>query len=430
MEQNYPRSPWYDQSLPATPAKAVNSRKKRTAIKITALVLCALVLIAAVILVIFNEFLPGRSSVPPADTQSDSAESGEYTGNGFTQDFNNFFSTYSTPAETPAPESKLKRAELQTDFRVEFESTEDMEQLQLQKLYTACSPSVVAISALSERGIHWGTGFIISSNGYIITNQHIISGATLAEVILQDGSHFPAYLIGEDTYSDIAVLKIAAKNLPAVSFGDSTALTVGDEVATIGNPLSSSLTGTLTNGIISAEERTISYNGEDLPMLQTNTALNEGNSGGPLFNMYGQVVGITNMKFNSSYSEVTIEGIGFAIPSRLVKTVVNQIIATGRYSRPGLGITVSTIPVNIGSEHQLPIGLYVAELSEGSDALAKGVQVGDILTHANGIPVRQTNDLLSIRDSMQVGDEMTLTIYRDGETFDVVIILQERSLFY
>ena len=425
MEQNYPRSPWYDQSLPATPANAAKSRKKRTVIKITAIVLCALVLIAAVLLVIFNEFLPGPSSVPPADTQSE-----ENTGSGFSRDFKEFFSTYSTPAETPAPESKLKRAELQTDFRVDFESTEEMEQLQLQELYAACSPSVVGISALSERGIHWGTGFIISSDGYIVTNQHIISGTTLAEVILQDGSHFPAYLIGEDSYSDIAVLKIAAKDLPAVSFGDSTALTVGDEVAAIGNPLSSSLTGTLTNGIISAEERTINYNGEDLPMLQTNTALNEGNSGGPLFNMYGQVVGITNMKFNASYSEVTIEGIGFAIPSRLVKTVVNQIIATGRYSRPGLGITVSPIPVNIGSEYQLPIGLYVAEISENSDALAKGVQVGDIVTHVNGIPVRQNKDLLSIRDSMQVGNEMTFTIFREGETFDVVIVLQELSLFY
>ena len=294
------------------------------------------------------------------------------------------------------------------------------------------SPSERNRSILCSRlgSYFWGSGFIVSADGYIVTNQHIISGTKQATVILTDGREFPAKLVGEDSRTDIAVLKIDAEGLPAVELGDSDALSVGDEVAAIGNPLGSNLSGTLTNGIISAIDRSISYNGSDLTLLQTNTALNEGNSGGPLFNMYGQVVGITNMKMSAAVTEVSIEGIGFAIPTATVKTVADQLIATGKYSRPGLGLTLGAVPAEAAEHYDLPDGLYVSDVAEGSSAREEGVQVGDIITHVNGTPVKTTQDVLAIRDTLAVGDTMTLTIYREGRTFQVTITLRELSQLY
>jgi serine protease Do len=186
----------------------------------------------------------------------------------------------------------------------------------------------------------------------------------------------------------------------------------------------------MTNGIVSAIDRNVSSNGNTMTLIQTNAALNEGNSGGPLFNMYGQVVGITNMKMVNTYSEVTVEGIGFAIPSATAKAVSDQLIAGGTYVRPGIGITVGTISREDAEYYDLPDGLYISAVSEQSDAAAKGVRPGDILTHVNGVAVRKTDDVLAIRDAMQIGETMTLTIYRDGETFDVEIELYDLSALY
>ena len=194
-----------------------------------------------------------------------------------------------------------------------------------------------------QSGYNWGTGVILSADGLILTNTHVIEGCDSAKVTLFDDREFEAKLIGADTISDIAVLKIEAAGLPAAEFGESGSLVVGDPVAAIGNPLGETFRSTLTDGIISAIERGISYKGRTMTLLQTNTALNEGNSGGALFNMYGQVVGITNMKMMSSYS--SIEGIGFAIPSATVREVVNSIVRFGEVrGRPSIGITVGAIP--------------------------------------------------------------------------------------
>ena len=229
---------------------------------------------------------------------------------------------------------------------------------------------------------------------------------------------------------DLAVLKIEADSLHAATFGDSSALSVGDSVVAIGNPLTDSLSGTMTNGIISAIDRSVSNNGHPMTLLQTNAALNEGNSGGPLFNMYGQVIGVTNMKMSNPYSDVSVEGLGFAIPTVTVKAVTDQLIATGRYVRPGIGIVVGAIASEDAEHYGLPGGLYISSVSPNSDAAAKGVKEGDILTHVNGIEVRKTDDVLAIRDAMQIGENMTLTIFRDGETFDVEIELFDLSKLY
>jgi serine protease Do len=249
-------------------------------------------------------------------------------------------------------------------------------------------------------------------------------------IILPDDTEYPALLVGEDAQMDLAVLKIDADGLHPAVFGDSRELSVGDSVVAIGNPLTDSLSGTMTNGIISAIDRSVSLNNHPMTLLQTNAALNEGNSGGPLFNMYGQVIGVTNLKMANPYSEVSVEGLGFAIPSLTVKAVTDQLIASGVYVRPGIGITVGAIAAEDAEHYDLPDGLYISSVSPTSDAAAKGVLAGDILTHVNGIAVRRTDDVLAIRDAMQIGDTMTLTIYRDGETFDIEIELFDLSKLY
>ena len=454
MDAQYPRSSWYDQSLPniSDSSQAVPSvpkqRKNRTGMKITAIVLCVAILIAASAVAFSDRSIPfWKKPLPESSSAADSQPA--FSGDGdnveqprddsssdsgfFADNFKDFFNSFYTSVQQTLPDSRIKKAEIHTDFRLALQSTSGREELTLRELYPACVDSVVSIRAQSNKEfgvIHSGTGFVVSDDGFIITNQHVLSDTDVVSVVLSDGSEYDGYLVGEDASTDIAVLKIDANDLPFAELGDSDSVLVGDPVAAIGNPLGEELTGTLTSGIISAIDRDLNYNGHPLSLLQTTAALNEGNSGGPLFNMYGQVIGITNMKLSNVYSDVTIEGIGFAIPTATVKAVADQLIATGKYSRPGLGITVGAIPAEAAKHYALPDGLYISAVSDGSSAQEEGVQPGDILTHVNGIPVRKTADVLNIRDTLAVGDQMTLTIFRDGETFDIVITLRELSLLY
>lgn len=454
MDAQYPRSPWYDQSLPNGPgesqaAPAVPKKKKnRTGMKITAIILCVAILIAASAVAFSDrgvpfwkkalpEATPSPEALPPASGKAGDVEPPRddlpSDSGSFADNFKDFFNSFYTPAEKTLPDSRIKKTDIHSDFRLTLQSTADREEMTLRELYPACVDTVVSIHARSNKEfgmIHSGTGFIISADGFLITNQHVLSDTDVVTVILSDGSEYDGYLVGEDASTDIAVLKIEANDLPSAELGESDSVMVGDPVAAIGNPLGEELTGTLTSGIVSAIDRDISYNGHTLSLLQTTAALNEGNSGGPLFNMYGQVIGITNMKLSNAYSDVTIEGIGFAIPTATVKAVADQLIATGKYSRPGLGITVGAIPSEAAEHYDLPNGLYISAVSPGSSAQEEGVQPGDILTHVNGIPVRKTADVLNIRDTLAVGDQMTLTIFRDGEVFDIVITLRELSLLY
>ena len=340
-------------------------------------------------------------------------------------DWKDFFENFYTGIETDIAQIDIPRSELFPDFTLSLEKAEG-EELDLQQLYERCADSIVAISGYREgrAGYYWGTGVIVSEDGLILTNTHVIDDCDSATVMLYDDSEYEAKLVGADSINDIALLKIDAKGLPAAVFGDSSSLMVGDRVAAIGNPLGQTFRGTLTDGIISAIERGIGYNGHSMTLLQTNTAINEGNSGGALFNMYGQVIGITNMKMRSSYS--SIEGIGFAIPSSIVQSVVNSIVRYGEMrGRPAIGITVGAIPENAANHYKLPEGVYISDVSKGSDAEAKGLQIGDIILEVNHTPVKTTGEINDIKNELQVGDTMLFTIWRNGETLEIEVVLMD-----
>lgn len=300
--------------------------------------------------------------------------------------------------------------------------------MSLQDIYKVVNPSVVFIQARLQRSYSQGTGVIMSADGYIITNQHVISGASEVQVSLSDGQHFPAVLIGSDVDTDLAVLKIDATDLPAAVFGRSNQMEVGDSVVAIGNPLGSQLTGgsSMSDGILSAVRRSVEIEGVEMPLLQTTAALNAGNSGGALVNDQGQVIGITYMKMVDPGYSAPVEGLGFAIPSTVTKTVVDDLIAYGQFAGwPMLGITVR--PANeeelaaAGVDH----GLYVDQVSPGTDAEAKGLQEGDLILSANGLELRQNDHLLSIKESLGVGDTLNLLVLRDGTQLELAVALME-----
>lgn len=348
-------------------------------------------------------------------------------GDGMPADRNDYFKNFYQTTTGTTAEINLPRSELVPDFKLTL-SAERGKELSLQELYDKCAKSIVAIRGYKDGvdGYYWGSGIILSEDGLILTNSHVIENCDTASVSLYDNSSYAATLVGADSISDIAVLKIEASGLTPASFGDSAELAIGDKVAAIGNPLGETFRMTLTDGIISAIDRGISYNGHSMALLQTNTAINEGNSGGALFNMYGQVIGVTNMKMMSSYS--SIEGIGFAIPSATVVTVVDSLMQYGEVrGRPAIGVTVGAIPDNAASYYDLPSGLYVSAVEEKSDAAAKGIQQGDIITAVNGDPAVVTNDILTVKNTLNVGDTITFTIWRDGETFDVDVTLVDEN---
>ncbi|MBQ2961233.1 MAG: trypsin-like peptidase domain-containing protein [Oscillospiraceae bacterium] len=351
-------------------------------------------------------------------------------GDEMPEDWHDYFDSFYTNVEGLPEESRIERAASVPDFELEF-SEAGGKVLSLQELYEKCAKYTVSIMGYKtgEDGYFWGTGVILSENGLIVTNSHIISDCDTATVVLHDDREFEAKLVGFDSISDVAVLKIEAKGLPAAEFGDSAGLMVGDRVAAIGNPLGEEFRMTLTDGIVSAIERGIDYNGHSMSLIQTNTALNEGNSGGALFNMYGQVIGITNMKMMSTYS--SIEGIGFAIPSATVKNVVASLIEHGEVrGRPSLGLTVGPIMEQASEHYDIPGGLYVTAVSEGSDAEAKGVLAGDIILTLNGEEVHSTDDILSVKNELEVGDSMHFSIWREGEVYEVDIVLVDTNDIY
>ena len=277
----------------------------------------------------------------------------------------------------------------------------------------------VLILAQRKEGLSMGSGFFVAP-GYIVTNAHVIADGQSVLVVLADARQYEAELVGFSSTEDLALLKLVdVTGLPTAQLGDSDECVVGDAVYAIGNPLGVELRGTLTNGIISAINRDVQVEGRVMTLLQTTAALNNGNSGGPLINEYGQVIGINTLKMSGTGSEeeATVEGLGFALPSSDVCFVVNDLIATGRFRGiPTLGVTVTNSPDNGGQ-----VVVYTVE--DGYGAAEAGIQPGDVLLKADGQPLHQINDLMAVRRTHLVDDTMTLTVLRDGRVFDVEVPL-------
>ena len=272
----------------------------------------------------------------------------------------------------------------------------------------------------TSSGAAAGSGFIITEDGYILTNEHVIEDANSITVAMYDGTTYPANVIGYDANNDIAVLKIDATGLTPVVLGDSDALEVGDEVLAIGNPLGE-LTFSLTKGNVSALNRavTLSRNLTMNNLIQTDTAINSGNSGGALFNMYGEVIGITNAKYSSSgySSSASIDNIGFAIPINSVRSIVSSIIEKGYVSTPYIGITVSNVSQE-SQDYGLPQGAAIRSVEQDSPAEKAGLQANDIVTAVNGETIRSYEELGRIISGSEVGDVLELTVYRLGENHE------------
>lgn len=324
-----------------------------------------------------------------------------------------------TPSRQPVT---VERAPVGDGTTLTIVPAPDRTPLTFQEIYQKVIPSIVSIRGVQNEGGSLGTGVVAASNGYIVTNSHVIEGCSKVSVILQDDSTYPARLVGNDADSDLAVLKIEAEDLIPASFGDSSVLQVGDVALAIGNPLGERLRGTMTDGIISAINRDMTVNGKDMVLIQTTAALNSGNSGGALLNTYGQVVGITNMKMSSEYH--TVEGLGFAIPSATVKEIADELIAFGFIGgRPTIGITVRAVPPD---GELLLAGVRVEAVEKKSDAWTQGVREGDIIVSANGTPTPDGSALNAVKETLGVGDTITLRIYRDGDYLEISVRLVER----
>ena len=273
-----------------------------------------------------------------------------------------------------------------------------------------------------------GSGFILSADGYILTNYHVVEDSNSITVSLYDGTEYDATLVGCDESNDIAVLKIDAEGLTPVVLGDSDNLNVGDQVVAIGNPLGE-LTFSLTTGVVSPLNLkfTLSSN-VTMNLIQTDCAINSGNSGGALFNLYGEVIGITNAKYSSSSSssEASIDNIGFAIPLNHVKNIVKSIIETGSITKPYIGVTVSSV----SSEAQgygLPTGAAVRSVEADSPAAKAGLEENDIITEVDGTAINSSTELVNYVGEKTPGDELTFKVYRQGEELELTVTIGEQT---
>ena len=304
--------------------------------------------------------------------------------------------------------------------------TDHGRELTAQEIYQRVNPSVVTVMVQLDDSVSVGTGVIFRADGYILTNYHVLAGGRDCTVAMDTGRTYEAQYVAGDERNDLAVLKVELTGLPAATFGDSDQLVVGDKVYAIGNPLGVELRGTLTDGIVSAINRDVQVDGRTMTLVQTNAALNSGNSGGPLFNEYGQVIGIVSAKLSSSSnSEASVEGLGFAIPINDVKDMVTSIIEHGYVTgKPNVGILMKDVPQE-AQQYGVPAGSEVLAVLDGSGAGKAGLQAGDIITAVNGTAVSGSEALKAAVQDCKAGDKVTFSVYRDGDTVELEITLDE-----
>ena len=296
--------------------------------------------------------------------------------------------------------------------------------LTVPEIAAKVKPSVVGVKVMTASGMGVGTGFVIREDGYIATNYHVVEGGLSVTVSFYDGAEHAAEIVGGDELTDLAVLKIKGSGYPAVEFGDSAALVVGELVVAIGTPSGLELAGTVTDGIVSAIDRNVKiYNDtgvltKRMTLIQTNANINPGNSGGPLINDRGQVIGITTMKMTGNYM-TTYEGLGFALPINGAQEILTSIIETGSAGdgssfatgRPVLGIMGGNVTRAQGYPAE---GVLVSEINEGYPAETSGLAVGDIIVELNGIRVYTVTDINAITEDLNGGDIVSLVVNRNG----------------
>lgn len=417
MQNNwYSNDDWYAPNYKHTDAGAERPKdKKRLAARLIALIVCVLVVGSAVFIIVTGFDFPGwRPSLPDSFF-------------GLPDDWHDYLDDLYL-LEEEETDVLLPTTKAREDLTLPLAEAQTGTELSLQEIYAKCAPSVVSVKATTEDSwmYSWGTGIIISEDGYIVTNTHVLGGCTEAEIGLIDGTTYEARLVGANASNDISLLKIDAKGLTPAEFALTNGLQVGDSVSAIGNPLGESYRLTMTNGIVSAISREINRKGKIMNLLQTNAAINEGNSGGPLFNDRGQVIGITNMKIVAPSDGV--EGIGFAIPSDTVKDIVDKFVDGTVDHTPMIGVTVGAVGEMVAEHYGIPDGLYVIKVEEASDANAQGIKQGDIITAVDGSKVRSTHELTLLKQGLGIGDSMHFTVWRDGRTLEFDVALTDSSL--
>ncbi|HWP80797.1 MAG TPA: trypsin-like peptidase domain-containing protein [Candidatus Acidoferrum sp.] len=294
--------------------------------------------------------------------------------------------------------------------------------LTVPQIIEAAKPSVVSVICTGRYQQTLGSGVIMTEDGKIITNNHVIEGATTITVRLSDGTEYEATVLGADRPTDLAVLQIKADGLKAAAFGDSDKLIQGEIAVAIGSPLGLEFEGSSTQGIISATSRTIEVDGRTMELIQTDAAINPGNSGGALVNGNGEVIGINSVKIVSSDTE----GLGFAIPTNLALPIAEQLIDNGYVTgRPSIGITVEDISAMEAQFYRVPQGPLVQLVDPSSGAAKAGIQAGDIITAIDGKTVTSYAELESAKQTYEPGDTVTISVYRNGSTLDFKVTLDE-----
>ena len=302
-------------------------------------------------------------------------------------------------------------------------------QMTMSEVYASNVNSVVSINVSATSTNYFGqtvqtaasgTGFLITEDGYILTNHHVVNGASSVSVTLYNGESYDATVIGSDEDYDIAVLKIDVTGATPVVLGDSSKLAIGESVAAVGNPLGE-LTFSMTEGIVSCVNRAINVDGTPFNMIQVDCSINPGNSGGPLFNSYGEVIGIVSAKY-SSYSNTTVEGIGFAIPINDVVSLVKDIMTNGYVTNKAyMGITPQTMTAQMAQQYRYDVteGVFVCSVDPDSAAAKAGLKLGDVITKMDDKDIASYEDLVAAKKSYSAGDTVTLTVYREGKTIEV-----------
>ena len=300
------------------------------------------------------------------------------------------------------------------------------------EVYAAGVNSVVSINTTGTSGTNFfgqpvqtasaGSGFVLTKDGYIVTNYHVVKDADTVKVTMYNGDEYEAKYVGGDEDYDIAVIKVEAQDLQAVTLGDSSSLNVGDHVLAIGNPLGE-LTFSMSGGMVSCVNRAINVDGTPFNMIQTDASINPGNSGGPMFNQYGEVVGIVSAKYSSTGNE-SVEGLGFAIPINDVIAMIQDIMTNGYITnKPYLGITPMSMTEQMAAQYRYSVtsGVFVCSTEEGSAAEKAGLKLGDVITKVDDTEIKTVEDLNAAKKKYSAGDTSTLTVYRDGQTITVEI---------